>query len=494
MNDNRHPRRASWAGRTRRPDQTTAGSALIAAMLFAAIIAISLTSYIKLALNSIQMADRSYYQNAAINLAEVGIEEAVFSYNKLDDVSPALPGDAWSPYGWTLGTDTATRTLAGFALGPGVTGVVKVHCTYFAPAFAQKPVVVARATLNFPTGPATSKFLEVRLRKRALFPRGMVVRETIRAVGGSLSLDSWDSQDDGNPATPIVAYSTDPAVRHANATLATLSSAPEAIDIGNGKVYGYIATAPGGTVAYGPTAVLSGDFASTSVDTDRISHDFDVTAFPMPTSPTAAWINITTSLAPNAIHDFPRPGDTPAADGNYYYNFASGANIDLNTGAMNVNAKVILRLENHAGVMAMKFGSGGISIISGGALKVYTNGNVSMSGTGFLSNGNAEPSTCMFYGTNTTAGGQTFVLKGNGHTSVCLYAPEANISMSGGGTGGDFYGAIVGRNVEMNGNTRFHYDEALARLVHTGNPYGIEKWRELQTSDERATVASLLSF
>jgi hypothetical protein len=120
---------------------------------------------------------------------------------------------------------------------------------------------------------------------------------------------------------------------------------------------------------------------------------------------------------------------------------------------------------------------------------VYTNGNVSLTGGGGLSNANAYPSSCVFFGTNTSAGGQSITLKGNGHTSTALYAPKARITMSGGGTGGDFYGAMVGDTVRMSGTARFHYDEALARM-YTGKPFGVATWRELQSSDERNLYAS----
>jgi hypothetical protein len=462
-------------------------------MLFAAIIAVSLGSYIKLALNSMTLADRSYYLNAAINLAEVGIESAVYCYNQLDDVAPTAAESAWLPYGWTLDTTTgtATRTLTGFTPGAGVTGTVKVHCTHYNPASTHEPVVTALATVTPPRGPALTKYLEVSLRRRALFPRGMVVRETITAVGGSLSLDSWDSDHDGDPSTAPVPYST--TYRRTNATLATLSSDPSAISIGNGKVYGYISTAEGGTVAYGSTAVLSGDFAGTTVETDRISHDFDVTTFPPVTPPTnvASWITMPTLK--NETVTLPRAGDTPdAADGFYYYNFGPGENIQNST--ITLADKVVLILNNHAGVTAITLsGSSGITLGTAGAMRIYSNGDINMGGSGFTNN-NAEAATAVIYGTSTTPGGQDITLKGNGLTSISLYAPNADISLSGGGSVGEFSGALVGNSVKMNGNTQFHYDEALARVILTGNPYGIKKWRELRTEGERGIVATKLGF
>lgn len=473
------------------PATTERGSVLLAAMVISALIAIALTSYIRLAANSATLADRSYYNNAALNLAEMGVEEAIYCYNKLADV-PSAPLTAWQPYGWTVNADnSATRTLSGFNLGPGVTGAVKVHCSLYNPSSAlQRPLVVARATLTFANGPSLEKFVEVTLRKRSLFPRGMVVRQTIDANGGNLSIDSWDSETDDNPTTPMVAYSA--TSRRANATIATLSGANDAIDIGNGNIYGYISTT-GGRVRAGSTAILTGDFASTEFDTQRISNDFEVTTFPPVTLPTPSSVNtITATIGATTLPD--PATHSRAADGFYYYNFAAGAGVTLNSGTFQISDKVVLLLTTHTGVAAVTAGgTSGISIASGAALKIYTNGNVTITGSGGLSNGNSEPSTCVFFGNHPTPAGQRFELKGNGETSVSLYAPNATIVLSGGGSGGDFYGALVGNTVRMNGTTRFHYDEALARL-YTGKPFGVAKWRELQSGSERDVHASKFTF
>jgi hypothetical protein len=467
------------------------GSVLIVSMCFAAVIAISLASYIKLALNSMKLADRSYYQNSAMNLAEMGIEEAMYCFNRLDEVPKTSPQDAWVPYGWTVaGDNSATRTISSFPVGPAIIATVKIHCSLYNPTLpTDKPVVVSKAVLTFPNAPSMSKYVEVTVRKRSLFPRGMVVRDSIDANGASLSLDSWDSEDDGDPATPNVVYST--TSRRANATIATMNSADNKIDIGGGSIYGYIAT-PGGVVGSDPGAVLTGDFSSTEFDTQRISNDFEVTSFPPVTLPSPSYTNyITSSIGATTL---PRGSDTAASDGYYYYNFAPGAGIGLNSGTLQINGKVVVLLINHGGVSALAAGGGStVTIASGASLKMYTNGNISISGSGGLSNGNSEPSTCVFFGTNSTPGSQTITINGNGHTSVSLFAPNAVITMSGGGSGGDFYGAIVGYSVRMNGNTRFHYDEALGRL-YTGKPFGIAKWRELQTAAERDVYVAKLNF
>jgi len=50
-------------------------------------------------------------------------------------------------------------------------------------------------------------------------------------------------------------------------------------------------------------------------------------------------------------------------------------------------------------------------------------------------------------------------LSGNGDITACVYAPEANIKITGNSAG--IYGAVVGNNVTLSGNGSMHYDEAL---------------------------------
>jgi hypothetical protein len=54
-------------------------------------------------------------------------------------------------------------------------------------------------------------------------------------------------------------------------------------------------------------------------------------------------------------------------------------------------------------------------------------------------------------------------------------------------------GAVIAKTIIMNGGTEFHYDDALGRIT-TGNPYGISKWRELQSASERATYSTQLGY
>lgn len=60
-------------------------------------------------------------------------------------------------------------------------------------------------------------------------------------------------------------------------------------------------------------------------------------------------------------------------------------------------------------------------------------------------------------------------MSGNSAFNGVIYAPEAFIKLSGGGNDGvDFSGAILGKQISLNGHYNFHYDEATRRLGSRG--------------------------
>ncbi|HEX2852099.1 MAG TPA: hypothetical protein VHO24_02590 [Opitutaceae bacterium] len=104
--------------------QPTRGSVLITSLIFALIIAITLVSYLKLATQSLKLSHRTFFADAADNLAEVGLEEAVWSFNQLGaSTSSTAIAAAWS--GWTLGNTIADAYVSsagsGYTSAPTVT-------------------------------------------------------------------------------------------------------------------------------------------------------------------------------------------------------------------------------------------------------------------------------------------------------------------------------------------------------------------------------------
>ncbi|MDR4509943.1 MAG: PilX N-terminal domain-containing pilus assembly protein [Candidatus Brocadiaceae bacterium] len=107
-------------------------------------------------------------------------------------------------------------------------------------------------------------------------------------------------------------------------------------------------------------------------------------------------------------------------------------------------------------------GNGKLVIQDGGSLTIYVMGTVSISGNGIVNqNSNPRPVNFMLFG---TASCTSVTISGNGTTYSVIYAPEANISVTG---NGDIYGAAVGDAISITGNGDIFYDESLKDLNGT---------------------------
>lgn len=459
---------------------------LITCLVFSIVIAIALTSYLKLAGNSYYLADRAFLNTTALALVEQGLEEGLECYNQLDEA--ATPAQAWT--GWTLNGTVATLKNASIALDNGAIGTIQVYVTDYNPAVGTSPKLVAKATVLPANGLGLSRMVEITLKRRTVFAAGLVAKNTI-TFSSITEVSSWNSDPDNNPATPSVAYSS--AVKTANAFVGTISTANGAINTGSGDIFGRLATG-GGTVDHSGGAVLSSSATGTGWDGSLVNTGF-ASNIDTPVAPALpAQVNtITTSITSSTA--LPQAGDVAAADGKYYYNFGTGAAIILaSNDQLTVSNKVVVYLQSHTGATALALtGNARMQISSGtGALTVYTNGNMALGGNG-VANANSNATTCLIYGTN-TGSGQTISMNGNTTTVAAINAPNADFSITG---NGELWGSVVARNISLNGNAAFRYDEALLNFSNTtgtGNPWGIAKWREMTQSTERSIYAANFNF
>lgn len=104
------------------------GTVSLVALCFAAVLGISLASYITISSRAMQLSNRSFQAGVSKQLAEVGLEEALrgFNQNNWDDwTSSGISAD------WTLDTTTkratATMTFPAGKFGQGTTASVKIR-------------------------------------------------------------------------------------------------------------------------------------------------------------------------------------------------------------------------------------------------------------------------------------------------------------------------------------------------------------------------------
>jgi hypothetical protein len=294
--------------------------------------------------------------------------------------------------------------------------------------------------------------------KKGFFNNAMTARLKIDMNGNTIETDSFDSSDS--------AYSTgglyDPAKVKDKGDVATTSGGTNIINVGNANIKGHLRTGPGGTTglnANGVVGSLAWHLAGNKGVQDGWATDDMNTYF----------------------EDVIRPSDAGSSapisgvvTGQVYkYLLTGGTNV---LSSLSISGKEKIGVTNHTvlivdGNVDIK---GGIEIYPGGSLTLYVGGaSATIGGTGVNNAGQAGTFTYFGLPSNTSLN-----LPSNGDFTGAIYAPSADLKLSGGGsTTLHFTGACVVRNITVNGIYKFHYDEALAK---SGSQYFvIVSWIEL---------------
>ena len=367
-----HPRHTS------RPSTRRRGSVLLVALIFSLVIAISLLSFLQVSTTASKLSYRTFYQGVAMNIAETGLEQALYEINQ--DSSYAW--DGWT----TVGTNAYRKSMDMPNVEGGATTKVKVYAKSGAGAY-----VLARAIVTPPKGAGDpiEKWIKVTLAKKSRYSVGGLGRKGIVANGNQVEMASWNSDPDKNPSTAYIPFST--AVMDDNVPLATLAL-DASLNSGQADVNGTAAVGGDsldaiqvGTNGYiGPFGTKNGVKDPGSVSTN-FSTDLEVQKNP------------TTDVSLGAItgdYTLPRGGDTARADGFYYYR-ASELSLNGSTLSITPGKKVVLVVDGIGGV-TVGGGSGSINIggtlvtntstkettYTAGTLHIYTDGNVDIGGKG----------------------------------------------------------------------------------------------------------------
>ncbi len=448
------------------PTSRRRGSILIIAMLVAALIALVLGSYLSLSLSTAHFASHTFYSNASFNLAETGAEEAVWSFNH------PLTGGANGWTAWSNNASDAWQKFSGFSFASNATGWVKVYVeNYNPPAGSVSPKVIALASVNPATDAPITKLLELTLGRRSHFAAGLVAQDSITFNGNNASVDSWNS---GSAASPVP-YSA--AVRNDHGSVASASVQTTAMLVNQADIWGYVATG-GSAPQVGNNGSIRGATtpAGVQIDPSRVSTDFCINLDSI-TAPTGG-----TSISPIS-------GTTTLGTLGTATSWQCDSISLQGSDVLTILGQVTIVLTAGSGSQALDIeGSAAINIPAGSSLTLYVEGDLKIAGKGGLGNGNIQPISCQFWGTNATAGAQNIELTGNGSLVGVVYAPNAIVKLDG---NGDMMGSVIAYDITIAGNAAYHYDESLASYGDAG--YGVTKWREITTGAERSSFLPLFN-
>lgn len=188
------------------PRSRRRGSVLIVALIFSLVIAISLGSFLQISTTASRLSYRTFYQGVAMNIAESGLEQALWEINK--------DSGGWT--GWeSVSSNTYRKSFTLDDVAGGAKTTVKVYAKSGSGAY-----VIARAIVTPPTGAPIEKWIKVTLSKKSRFSVGGLGKHGIVANGNNVVMASWNSDPDKDASTAYVAF--DESVKRDKAPLATL--------------------------------------------------------------------------------------------------------------------------------------------------------------------------------------------------------------------------------------------------------------------------------
>ena len=472
------------------------GSVLIVTMIFVIVLGLLMVKYLDVAQLSAKISNATYHASAAMNVAETGLEEAIWSINRYTAGNTAAFTEA---EGWTASGTEATKTITSdLLLGQNTTGTLKVYIKNYNGA-TNAPKIVSRARLTLPGGISVEKWVEIELVRRSRFASGLVAKKNITFNGNFVNIDSWDSYSDISQtnATPF-----NTAIAHDHGSIGSVEI-NSTVSVSNADVWGTasvggnslnaITVGPNGCV--GPYGTAAGQMPGASTD---FSANLDMEAQPAGTS---GLVITGDSNIPSSLSSDPTNPTTVVAN-----------SLNLQNSILTVKGYLKLVLSAPALTQAINIGGNTGNLVIGGTnasgqpipsgLTIYTSGDIDIGGQGVANgytNGSGtfitgSPLNFTVYGTSTATTPQTIKIAGNGALCAVVYAPNANMTVGGGGSDtNDLFGSYVCNTITMTGHTNFHYDESLAR-IGGANSYKINYWRELITGSERQPYMTAMSF
>ena len=402
------------------------GNTLLVVMMITGIIIAALGTYLSLALHEHATVTRSFCWNAALPMAEAGIEEVL---SHLDQNKTNFVGDGW--------TTNSARTRY---LGED----------YYTASFSGAPGSIVTITS---TGYA--KLLNNQYLSRTVQVRGFTARDfkfpglmagSIN-FGGTLGANSYDSSD---PALSTNGQ-YDPAKWSDQALIATPGIGFTMQ--GSSQVFGYVATGPGGTVtASGAASVGDMFYTGKGIQPGHMTNNFT--------------LNAPSVQVPYTVADPPLPGSVNGV--NFDYVLAGGnyitANLDSTAygSTMYVDGSAVLYVTGTINLTKIVFAPDArLDLFVGGPSVTFAPAIIGATAPMFTV---FVLPTC----TSMSLTSQTLL-------TGLFYAPDTALVARG---GAEVAGAIVGKTFTCNGNFAFHYDLAFSK-PRALPPVRIFSWVEL---------------
>ena len=358
--------------------------------------------------------------------------------------------------GWSAaGGGAYQKTVTGFKDSSGNT--IGDFSVVVSGVGGKNPIIQGVGTAAEASGPATSRAVQIWLKKRSSFPFALAAKQEITMNGGAY-VDSFDSSDSAKSTGS--AY--DPAKQQANAVVASLSPGT-ALQLTT--IYGTAST------TLSADLTLSGSIGPTL--------DPSLRATTVVGAETKGWVTHDLNLT---IPDVTLPAGLSGASN--LGTISSGMTISsgdwqANSITCSDSTKPILVTGQARLYVKGDFkttGQGYLQISPGASLEIYIGGNVAVAGGGVV-NKSGLAANNQWYGLTSST---DWKVSGGAEWLGTVYAPQASVKFTG---NSDSFGAFVANDFTISGGAGFHYDEALSVSTGVGQGYSVVTWQELRYVD-----------
>ena len=461
------------------------GSVVLVALCLTVVLGVVVVGYVAVCARTMEMSNRSFCTTSSVQLAEIGMEEALWS---LDQALQAFNNSSsfdWSGNGWNIDSASiVTKLPAGFppfATNQGIQGSVTVQIINYNPQNfnpndpATFPQITSTGKLQMPDGITIQKQLVATVKPAALFSN---------AVGSTVSINS--SPPPPPPPNPpyYVDFTSGGSVDSYDSSLGTYNCAlvPSGTNqsdnaiisgpyvfIGAANVLGYATTANSNcpiSPYFYPPSITSGSVTNLpATDNNRLSNNANQYAFGIvpPVGPNGGL------LFGGAVTGSQTIG-TAATTPSIYYDGSNGINLSGND-TLTIDGPVIIFISNDLKIAGGS--SASIVLTANGSAQIYVMGNLDIEGGGIDNQTlrprklaifciGSPPSTVQVINTATPFYG-------------AVYVPNSPLTVNSNLT---VYGALVGQSVTFNGTPTIHYDLDLRRASFSvvNTPYDIAQW------------------
>lgn len=420
------------------------GNVLLVCAVTLGAVGLVLVTYLQLGSTQQILTARSQSWNAALPVAEAGIEEALTHLN------------------WNRGTNLASQGWTGQGNRYSKTRQLAPNGEAFYTAeisdLGQRFQITATGYQRLPlaTNYVRRTIVATAVRTNLIFTKALIAKKHIRCGQGTL-IDSFDSTDPN--------YSSNgkyvPSKAKDTASVAATSSKKNAVKVDKTKIYGDGATAPKGNFEFKNGGAL-GDSAwiksgKTGAQPGKLSSDFTY-EFPLVREP---W--------PKGTGKTPTGGKYKGTD--YQYILTTG---HWELGKTDLSKPVIVPTNSQAVLYVTGDFKADQDIIieQGATLILFMGGHKFEVADKKIAAEDHQALQFQYYGLPSN---KEVRIKKKTDIAAVMYAPSAKIKIEG---DGDAVGSFVGKCIHFKHEGQLHYDEGITKRRTLLDVYVLASWRE----------------